>query len=396
MFDDAPVARDTLIGRERIRGASRMIPEGTDAASVTPEQIATVVSDVTLFLNAHKKSIDRAAVAKAIGYSPGVVSEFLNGKYGGKAGQVAIDLEAWLVEEEQRRQRPSTTQFVWSNVAEEIKATASYCVDYQKIGLVYGPDTSGIGKTTALQAIHQELGPRRSTLVTIDKVDANPTALLRKITAAMRLTDGSRTIKGNFDKVVTHLSGRSHLLLIDQIHNLRGAKEDKPFYVLTDLYDATKTAQLWCGTADLVAYLDRQRTRQADESLAQIRSRIMPCVDLMQNVRPGGGGDGGNGEPLVTVEQVREMFGKNKLKLSATAARWLCALANEPDTGGLRLCVQLVEYATMLGGMQRSTSIDTALLKVAMRRAFSPARAEVLLGQAAAAEAAPSRAARAG
>jgi DNA transposition AAA+ family ATPase len=388
---DAALARDTLIGRERIRGATRMIAEGTDATKVSPEQITTVANDVEIFLRTHK--IERAAVAKAIGWSPGVVSEFLKGAYKGDVGQVAIDLEAWLVEEETRRQRPTTTQFVWSNVALEIKATASYCLDYKKIGLVYGPDTSGIGKTTALRAIHQELGPRRSSLVTIDKVDASPTAMLRKICKAMRLSDESRTIKANSDRIVDHLSGRSHLLLIDQIHNLRGAKDDRCFYILADLYDATQTAQLWCGTADLVAYLDRQRTRHADESLAQIRSRIMPCVDLMAAQRPGGGG--GEGERLYTVDQVREMFAKNKLKLAPAASLWLCKLANEPDTGGLRLCVQLVEYATMMGEMRGARVIDTALLQAAMQRAFSPARATILLAQVAAAEA-PARAAKAG
>ncbi|QOV90913.1 AAA family ATPase [Humisphaera borealis] len=366
-------ARDALIGRERIRGASRMIAEGTEAASVTPEQISQVAQDVELFVRAHK--IDRKAVAKALGYSPGVISEFLKGGYAGNKGLVAIQLEQWLVEEEERRSRPTTTQFVWTNVAMEIKAAANYCLDYRKIGLVFGPDTAGLGKTTALRAIHQELGPRRSSLVTIDKVDANPTGLLKKISVGMHIEDRGSN-RARFERIVEKLNGRSHLLLVDQVHNLREAKGDKPLYILADLYDATQTAQLWSGTADLVTYLDRQRSKAADESLAQIRSRIMPCIDLMAGVRHGGGD---NGEPLVTIEQVVEMFAKNKLRLVPTTARFLCKLANLPDSGGIRLCVQIVEYATMMGEISGAKSIDVPLLQAAMRRSLLQSRAEALL-----------------
>lgn len=347
-----------------------MIPEGTDAKAVTDEQIASVAADVEAFSREHK--ISRKALAQATGYSPGVVSDFIGGKYAGNRGQVAIDLENWLVEEEQRRSRPRTTQFVWTNVAMKIKSVANLCLDFKKIGLIYGPDASGIGKTMALQAIYQDLGPRRSTLATIDKVDANPTGLLKKLCAAMRLQD-SGSNRQRFERLVEALKGRSHLLMIDQIHNLRGAKEDKPFYILTDLYDATQTAQLWCGTADLVGYLNRQQTRNADESLAQVRRRIFPAVDLMETVR----GDGGTGEPIVSIDQVREMFARNKLKLTAAAAKFLTMLANTPDSGSVGLCVQLIEYVTAIG--MNLASIDVPALKQAMQLGMTTARAELVI-----------------
>lgn len=347
-----------------------MIAEGTEAKAVTDEQIAQVAADVEAFCREHK--ISRKALAQATGYSPGVVSEFLAGKYAGAKGSVAIDLENWLVQEEARRSRPQTTQFVWTNVAMKIKAVANICRDYRKIGLVYGPDASGIGKTMALQAIHQELGPRASTLATIDKVDANPTGVLKKLCDAMHV-DHTGSNRQKFERLVKALKGRSHLLMIDQIHNLRGSKEDKPFYILTDLYDATQTAQLWCGTADLVAYLNRQQTRNADESLAQVRRRIFPAVDLMETVRDGEG----SGEPLVSIDQIREMFARNKLKLTHAAAKFLCMLANTPDSGSVGLCVQLIEYVTAIG--LNLASIDVPALKQVMQLGMTTARAELVL-----------------
>ena len=365
-----------------------MIPEGTESSAVTPEQITAVANDVVTFCASFSPKIPLKEVARAIGYSPGVVSDFCQGKYKGNQGQVAIDLESWLVEEEARRSRPATTQFVWTNVAMAIKSVASYCLDKRKVGMVYGPETSGIGKTTALRAIAQELGPRRCTLLTVEDVDANSSNLLQKILSAMGKDDkGSNAVK--YRRIVDHLKGRSHLLILDQIHNLRDAKHDKPFYNLMDLFDAETGAQLWCGTADLVAYLDRKRQRVSDSSLTQIRRRIFPVVDLMEGVM---GTGGGNGEPLVTVDQVREMFAKNKLRLTQAAARFLAQICNHPDGGSVGLCVQIVEYATMMGNL---TSIDVPLLQQAMRRGFTPARAHLILAKMEA-EQQPTRAAKVG
>jgi hypothetical protein len=348
-----------------------MIPEGTEAHAVTDEQITNVAADVESLMRACK--ISRKELARTIGYSPGVISEFLSGKYAGNKGQVAIDLEHWLVEEEQRRTQPATTQFVWTNVAMQIKSVANYCLDKKKIGLVYGPDTSGIGKTWSLRAIHQELGPRRSCLATIDKVDANPTGLLKKLCDSMHV-DHTGSNRQKFERLVKQLSGRSHLLMIDQIHNLRGSKEDKPFYILADLFDATKktSAQLWCGTAVLLNYFHRQQSRNADESLAQIRRRVFPCIDLMEGLRAGGGG-----EPIASIDQIREMFARNKLKLTHSAARFLCSICNQPDSGGVGLCVEIIEYATALGA--KLASLDVPVLKEALQRGMTTARADLLL-----------------
>jgi hypothetical protein len=365
---------NALIDRARIRGASRMIAQGTDAKDVTAEQLQLVAADVELFCKAN--NVSRKAVAQAIGYSPGVISEFLKGTYAGDKGQIAIDLDDWLIEEERRRDSKQTTQFVWTNVAKQIQSVAAFCLDMRKVGLVYGPETSGIGKTTALQAIHQEMGTRRSALVTIDKCDANPSGVLKKIVKAIGV-DQNGSNNALMTRIVEHLSGRSHLLMIDQIHNLRFAKEDRPLYYLMDIFEATKTAQLWAGTSDMVAYLQRQRAKTLDEPLAQIRSRIYPCVDLYQSVQ--GEGGGGGGEPLYTVDDIRQMFSKYKLKLTSASARWLCALARVAGSGGLRTCVQLTEYATMLGQMRKAPSIDIPLLKEALRCGLTSQQAQWVL-----------------
>lgn len=334
-----------------------MIAQGTEPKDVTPEQIQRVADDLAGFLKRY--NISRKAAATAIGYSASVISEFIKGTYAGNKGQVAIDTDDWLVDEEKRREDHQGTQFIWTNVARHIEGVASFCIEKGKVGLIYGPETSGIGKTTALKAIAQELGPRRGTLVTLNKSDANPTGLLRKILGGLRLNQSGSNAQ-RMDRVVDHLRGRKqHLLMIDQIHNLRFAKEDRPFYYLMDIYEATDhSAQLWCGTSDLVAYLQRQRAKTIDEPLAQIRSRIFPCIDLMESI----GADGG-GQPLYTIQQVRQMFAGYRLKLTTDAARWLCRLGHAPDHGAMRACVNVMDYAVFLAKVEKVKTVDVPLLQ---------------------------------
>lgn len=366
---------NVLVDRARIRGASRMIASGTDPKDVTPEQMRQVADDLDLFCR--ENGVNKKSVAQATGYSAGVISEFCKGTYQGNNGKVAIDLDDWLVEEEERRKNTQNTEFVWTNVALQIRSVAEYCLDQKKIGLIYGPETSGLGKSTSLRAIYQRMGPRRSTLVTIDKVDASPSGLLKKILNAMHL-DESGSSSMRMHRIVEFLSGRSHLLMIDQIHNLRFATEDRPFYYLADIYDATKAAQLWCGTSDLVTYFTRQQNKTLDEPLAQICRRIYPCVDLMEGV-----GDGTNGgEPLFTIDQVTAVFKRFKLSLTPAAARWLTALACIPGSGALGTCVNLVECATTLGQARKpapAKSIDVPLLKEAMKFGLAAKRVQAMV-----------------
>lgn len=363
-----------------------MIAEGRDAGSVTAEEIEKIAADAEVFRRVHR--ITKQAMAEKLGYSPGVIVEFLKGTYKGNNGQVAIDVDAWIDDEERRRSQPELTQFVWTNVAIEIRATATYCLDERSIGLVYGPDTSGFGKTTALAAIHQSLGPRQSGFAAFDKVDANITGVLRKLCQSLHVDDKGSN-KQRFDRLVKKLAiedrragsetGKKFIFLLDQIHNLRGAKEDRPFYVLADLFDATRTAQLWCGTADIAEYLQRQR-RRGDEPLAQIRRRIFPSVDLVQALSsPEYGGSGG---PMcVNAEQVREMFAKHKLRLTPGAIRFAVQLANEPDSGSIGLLVAIVKYASLRASLMDRAIIDVDLLKDALSRGLTQGRAEVLLGK---------------
>lgn len=350
---------DALMQRERIRGEARMLPEGTDVASVTEAQAKQIAHEIELFIKAN--SISRKELGRAIGYTPSVISDVLSHTYKGNWRKVIIDLDAWMEQEQKRIDAPVTTNFVWTEVAREIQTVANLVTQLRTIGLVYGPDTAGIGKTMTLQAINIETPG--SIMITCDKIDATTTGIIRAIARALRLSDTGKNAT-LYRRIKEILRGTPRLLLIDQIHNLRKAKDDKPLYVLTDLYDATRAPQLWCGTADMVSYLNRGKAK-GDESLAQIRSRITYVRDLMHRCAPVK--DGGRGEPLYTIEQIREVFAKNKIRLTAAAVRMLYQLCLIPDSGALRTCRNLVQIATITAEQLKMQAIDTPLILGALR-----------------------------
>jgi hypothetical protein len=355
---DKPII-DVLIDRERVIGATRMFLDGTDAASITEADARLVIQQIELYLK--QQEITRKDLARAIGCAPGVISEVLAMKYRGDWRAMILQLDRWLDQQAKAALAPSGTSFVWTSVAEEIDTVARLVTQLRKIGLVYGPDTPGIGKTMALEALNKVIPG--SLMITVEKVHANPTGLLRAIARALRITDGKRNAT-LYDRIVEKLRGTPRLLMIDQIHNLRHAKDDKPFYYLTDLWDRTKSPQLWCGTADLAAYF-RKGQAKGDESLAQIASRITYVRDLMQRTRDPK--DGGRGEPLMTIDQVQKAFAKNKVRLATDAIRFLWSLACLPDSGSMRTCANLVLIATITAEQLKLNLIDVKLLKAALR-----------------------------
>lgn len=345
---------DALMDEARKRGETRMFLEGTSPEQVTQEKADLVIHHVELY--AKERKLSRKDIGRDIGVSASVVSEVLNKRYAGDWRQVILDLDCWLDQQQQRDQSPHAERpFILTSVAREIFSIANMVITTRKIGMVYGPDSSGIGKTMALRALQKE--KPGSILVTCDKIESNPTGLLRAIAAGLQITP-AQSNRALYSRIKEILKGTSRLLIVDQIHNLRRSKDDKPFYILTDLWDATGSPQLWCGTADLVSYLNKGRRQ--DESLAQIRRRLAIVRDLLQRTRSEG--DGGRGEPLFTIEDIRKVFGSNKIRLAPDAERFLMQLANIPDAGGLGAADNLVQLATALALNDKRESIDQGML----------------------------------
>jgi transcriptional regulator with XRE-family HTH domain len=355
MNDQHPI--DRLTEQGRIRGATRLIPEGTDGSAVTPEIAREVVRRVDDWRR--EKKLTLRDIGRGVALHESTISQVLSGKYAGDVRSVIVELDRWLDDQFHIDRAPKPASFVWTGVARKIETIARAAVEMQTIGLVYGPETSGLGKTTALQAVAAERPG--CIFITIDKVDATLMGVLSQICRQLRMSYHHR-VAYVFHRIAETLAGTSRLLIVDQVHNLCGAKGDKPFYLLADLHERTKAPQLWAGTTNIVAYL-RDGQRKGEEPLSQIRSRIGVSCELTRELGGGGGGDGGQ---LFTVDEIRAIFAQNKMRLAPDAARYLTRLASLRDSGALRTCKNLVKMATTLYS-SRGDVLTEEMLRAAHR-----------------------------
>jgi hypothetical protein len=171
------------------------------------------------------------------------------------------------------------------------------------------------------------------------------------------------------------LAGSPRLIILDEVHKLctgTAANDDRVLTILRDLHDHTGCPMLLCGTTDLVAYLERRQAK-GFEPLSQIRRRIGIARDLAERAS---GGDGGPGEPLFTVDEVRRMFAGQQMRLASDAARYLAMLANLPDSGHVGTCRNLVTMALKVHGRGGADTLTADMLRsvhrlLVNRRAFA-------------------------
>ena len=326
-----------------------------DPESVTPEIATVVIARVRAYLKEH--GISENYVARAIAISDSALNQVLNQRYKGDWRGIIIDLDRWLETEIKRQQTAKSVDFVWTGVATEIKLVADIAVHMSGIGLVYGEP--GLGKTFVLKAIAKDTPG--SIYVSIETAGTTVRGLIQTIAQETRILHKQLVGQSNLvtlNRIHAELRHTPRLLIIDQVHKLCQGKDDKALYTLCDLWDATESPQLWCGTIDLVAYLERNEHKSGREPLAQIRRRIAVARDLHQRTN---GKDGGRGEPLYTTDQIRKVFAKNKIRLAPDAVRYLTMLSNLSGGGHLGDARNLVVLATKVYNAE--TSLTASMLR---------------------------------
>jgi DNA transposition AAA+ family ATPase len=367
MAEQKPI--DNLIQDARVLGPTRAIRD-VDPAKVTREQAGQVAAAVKAFRD--RTRVSNVYIGRAAGIFADDVSDFILGRLRGNWQQAAIDLDRWLEDEHKRDAAPRPTAFVWTKVAEEVRTVAEAAVALRTIGVVYGP--SGIGKTLALRAVAAD--KPGSVLISIETAAATGAGIIDALAKALRANTGPRYLSARhvLERVKETLCGAPRLLILDEVHKLltgTAASDDKVLTILRDLHDHTGTPMLLCGTTDVVAYLER-RVAKGREPLAQIRRRIGIARDLTERLTSP---DGGPGEPLFTVDEVRQVFARSKMRLAPDAARYLAALANLPESGSLGACRNLVVMATKVHE-RRADALSAEMLRnvqrlLVNRRAFA-------------------------
>jgi hypothetical protein len=360
MSNDPRTTFDGLMDGARVQGASRMISKARPPRRSPKTRCAWSPMRSGSTGSTHKLSV--AKIGKGVGYAGSVISQFLNGNYPGDVKQVAIDLDRWLEDQLKRDAAPRATDFVWTEVALEIRTVADTAITaqhdrrglrprHQRHRKDHGAQSDPAGEAR-LDPDHRRQGRRPTPPACSGRWPTRCGSAPARRTA--RCSSGS----SNAERLAPVVDGRPGAQPVRLGEGRQGA------VTLCDLHDATGAPQLWAGTQDIVAYLNRGQAK-GKETLAQIRRRIGIRRDLMERTRDRG--DGGKGQPLYSIEEIRKVFARNRMRLAPDAARYLWLLANLPDAGALGTCKNVVVIATTVGELKGAAALNAEMLRAAHR-----------------------------
>jgi len=330
-----------LLGRiareaRRLRVGQKLPPSGP----LTWEQVAAVRDDFNFMLDQPGVTLDMIAKAMGPGFSRGPLSRFRNLESPGESSldvdRVARGVNAFMETLARRRETRRPEGWVPTRVAERMLLVIARTIELASIGLIYSD--AGRGKSMTLAAASM-IHPG-SILLRVRQSTRRPLGLARALGGQLNLplTDNLTTLQG---RIVGALSGSGRALLVDEAHRL----SPDALELLRDLHDECGVPIVLVGTVRIAeAVADHERF------FGQFTSRIALRYDATADLRDAGtsGGDGG-GRPLHTVEEIRQLYERDKVRLTDEGRVLLTKIANLPGLGGLRLCGRIVQVAASAG-----------------------------------------------
>lgn len=302
-------------------------------------------------LSAYMKEtgLAQAHVAKAVGTSATYVNNLMTGSGNlpdETRDQLLRDINNWLDREVRARENRRPDGYVETTVARSLIDLAQRLTERADIALAYGP--AGIGKTITAQAIAAELG---AVYVLVDNDCASPTGLRDKLfNAISRRKTGQRVrLADCIDKLrrPAKVAARS-LVILDEAQDLA----PKSFVMVRKLHEQAACSILLLGTVDL-----RERvSSDEDMQFGQLSSRVGVRLDLAPELTSSGHGGGKSPERLFTVEDIRALFNRGKLKLHPRTVRMLATIANS-TIGTLRRVDRLVYQALNVASVRKAERV---------------------------------------
>ncbi len=208
------------------------------------------------------KGISKEEFSKEINYSRPAVSQFLNGKYESKSGDIRERIAAHL---NISRSNPKPViikkpAFFESRDAANIIGICNSCQKYNGLGAIIGK--SGFGKTFTLE-YYGKL-PKVAYVVCTDAMNSKD--LLATIERSVGLPIGAGTNAMRANKICEFFDiNRGYLLIIDEADKLLGKYTQKKMEILRGIFDGSKVGMIVAGEEQLEsmikAYIPRFANR---------------------------------------------------------------------------------------------------------------------------------------
>lgn len=205
------------------------------------------------------------AVAKAIGLSPPVLSQFASGQYPGNNEHVARRLAEFFANEERRALHPPDPSYRENRFTKTVWRGLRHAHDSQDVAVIYGDP--GKGKTVTIRKYVLE--HPTAILLTANPTIRSDRAVLEELCAILRQRakgDSSRTF---FTALVVALKGSRRLLILDEAQHLTTPAVN----VLRALHDEAGIGLVLCGNEEV---WQRMETKGGvvRAPFAQLRDRV--------------------------------------------------------------------------------------------------------------------------
>jgi hypothetical protein len=322
---------------DRIGEDARRLKVGQRLPQADPipwEIIARVREDFDFMLGQPGLTMEMIGKALGPGYSRGSLSRFRNctsrEDYGPSIDKATRAINEFLELIARRRSSKLPSGFVETDVAKRMLVVIGKTIELASIGLIYAD--AGRGKSMTLKAA-STIYPG-SILVRVRQHSRTPTGIIKALAEATNIKAASVSGYRASSRLIDALSGSGRCLLIDEAHQLK----HEALETIRDIHDETGCPIILAGTAAL-----NEAVSDHAAFFGQMSSRIALRYNVSEDLASMG--PGGGGRPLHSVDEIRELFERDRIRLTDDGRMLLTKIANLPGLGGLRLCAKLVQVA---------------------------------------------------
>jgi DNA transposition AAA+ family ATPase len=304
----------------------------------------------------------QAEVARWIGYSRSVVSQFLKCRYKGDISSVANKVVSLINSVARKNKRTKQKPFISTTVAKRIGTlitqTTAFCDDEGKIGLIIGD--GGHGKSHCLRQYAQ--ADKNSAYIELDDTMTSG-SMFSEIAKKLKV-DSSGRLSTIAKRLIETLRPRHIVIMLDEASwlGVRQLNQLRQIIVVK-----AKCPLILAGNSDLLKTVTQPSTKQGYESLDQFTSRLMGVLNLDDLA---GDPDGG----LYTPEDIRWLYEYGGIKLSSDAVSTLRRICKTPKSGRLRTCSHIVSALHTAKVVDQKGMIYTADIIGAIRQLQLPVR----------------------
>jgi DNA transposition AAA+ family ATPase len=322
-------AMDRLNESNRVLIEARMLPKDRPLTARQTFEAIDRFKEYTA-----TREIRASQVAREIGYSAAVISQWQGNTYKGDVDAVTHAINDWMERDARRAHAKRPKDYVSTWVCETLRTIAYQADKRCMIAAIVAP--AGAGKTKVLKALTDEM--RGLYLYCNESLTTRE--FLISLSLQLGRPEGAHRSKASLMRfIVEKLQGTKRIIFLDEAHQLHRA-----ISAVRSVHDQAGVPIVMAGTADILTMVDDRTDGRGQFSSRCIRFNV--CEEVRNAQDPKGGVSGAR--DLFTIEEIKAFFAMKKMRLTTDGLRLMWLLACLPNHGTLRLIESLAEIASDL------------------------------------------------